>query len=48
MKTRSKGESTVEYIIIKPGGNDTALVLGTNYTKEQKKIINNSIMAHQF
>lgn len=34
----------VEYVIYRPGGNDTAIVYGTNYTPEMKKIINDKIM----
>lgn len=34
----------IKYSIYKPAGNDTALVYGTNYTKEQKKKINDAIM----
>ena len=34
----------IKYSIYKPAGNDTALVYGTNYTKDQKKKINNVIM----
>lgn len=34
----------VVYQIFVPGGNDTAFVFGTDYTKEGKKIINNVIM----
>ena len=33
-----------KYIICKPGGNDTAIVYGTEYTNEQKKRINDDIM----
>jgi len=35
----------VKYLICKPGGNDTALVYGMDYTLEQKKKINDAIMA---
>ena len=34
----------IEYKILNPGGNKTALVTGCNYTKEQKRIINKTIM----
>lgn len=34
----------IKYLIYRPAGNDTALVYGTNYTKEMKKKINDSIM----
>lgn len=34
----------VEYIKAIPGGNDTALVLGKNYTPEEKIAINNAIL----
>ena len=34
----------VVYQIFVPGGNDTAFVFGTDYKKEEKKIINNVIM----
>lgn len=38
----------VKYSIYKPAGNDTALVYGLEYTQEQKKEINDAIMAkHQ-
>lgn len=40
----SSSEYVVEYIICKPGGNDTALVYGKEYTPEQKKQINDAIM----
>ena len=29
----------IKYLIYRPAGNDTALVYGTNYTKEMKKKI---------
>lgn len=35
----------VEYSIYKPAGNDTAFVYGTDYTSDEKKIINDAIMA---
>ena len=35
----------VKYSIYRPSGNDTAFVYGLNYTKEQKKKINDAIMA---
>ena len=35
----------VEYSIYIPAGNDTAFVYGLNYTQEQKKLINDAIMA---
>ena len=35
----------INYVICKPGGNDTALVYGSDYTQEQKKRINDAIMA---
>jgi diaminopimelate epimerase len=35
---------TVNYQIYIPGGNDTGFVLGTNYTQEERKIINDKIM----
>ena len=34
----------IKYSIYSPAGNDTAIVYGTNYTKEQKNKINNAIM----
>ena len=34
----------INYAICKPGGNDTALVYGSDYTQEQKKCINDAIM----
>lgn len=34
-----------EYKIYRPGGNDTALVTGINYTPEQRRAINDAIMA---
>ena len=34
----------IKYSIYRPAGNDTALVYGTNYTKEQKNKINEAIM----
>ena len=34
----------IKYSIYVPAGNDTAIVLGNNYSKEQKKMINNYIM----
>ena len=36
---------SVEYSIYVPAGNDTAFVYGLNYTSEQKKLINDAIMA---
>ena len=47
MKTEetSKAKYEVKYVIAVPGGNDTALVYGTDYTPEQKKKINDAIMA---
>jgi len=33
------------YKILNPGGNKTALVYGTNFTKEEKTEINNEILA---
>lgn len=39
------GIEIIRYTICKPGGNDTALVYGTDYTSNRKKIINNAIMA---
>ena len=38
-------EKNIEYVICKPGGNDTALVYGMDYTPEDKKQINDAIMA---
>lgn len=38
-------ENGIKYIICRPGGNDTALVYGINYTPEDKKKINDAIMA---
>lgn len=35
----------IKYTICIPGGNDTALVYGSNYTPSQKKCINDAIMA---
>lgn len=35
----------VEYSIYKPSGNDTAFVYGLNYSKDEKKRINDAIMA---
>ncbi|MDH5533725.1 MAG: hypothetical protein OEX81_04855 [Candidatus Pacebacteria bacterium] len=35
----------IEYKIIRPGGNDTALVIGLNGDPQQRKIINDAIMA---
>ncbi|MBR3134939.1 MAG: hypothetical protein IKG56_05715 [Clostridia bacterium] len=37
-------ENEIKYSIFKPGGNDTALVYGTNFTNKEKKIINDKIM----
>lgn len=34
----------IKYAICRPGGNDTALVYGSDYTQEQKKCINDVIM----
>lgn len=34
----------INYVISKPGGNDTAIVYGSDYTQEQKKCINDAIM----
>ena len=34
----------IKYAICRPGGNDTALVYGSDYTQEQKKCINDAIM----
>ncbi len=36
---------SVEYSIYVPAGNDTAFVYGLNYTPQQKKLINDAIMA---
>lgn len=36
---------SVEYSIYVPAGNDTAFVYGLNYTSQQKKLINDAIMA---
>jgi len=33
-----------KYKILNPGGNRTALVLGNEYSTEEKKIINNEIL----
>ena len=41
----SKSKLAVKYIICRPGGNDTALVFGMDYTPEEKKLINDAIMA---
>lgn len=47
MKTEYYNEPfDVEYSIYVPAGNDTAFVYGLNYTQEQKKIINDEIMAN--
>lgn len=35
----------IEYSIYKPAGNDTAFVYGTDYTSDEKKLINDAIMA---
>ena len=35
----------IKYKIYNPSGNITALVIGDNYTKEQRKIINDEIMS---
>ena len=35
---------TINYQIYIPGGNDTGFVLGTNYTQQERKIINDKIM----
>ena len=43
--SKSKSKCKVEYVICRPGGNDTALVYGMNYTPEDKKQINDAIMA---
>lgn len=37
----------VKYLVCIPAGNDTALVLGTDFTKEEKKKINDQIMERQ-
>ena len=37
----------IEYKIYDPSGNITALVIGDNYTKEQKMLINNEIMKNE-
>ena len=42
---KKKKRVKIEYIICKPGGNDTALVYGMDYTIEEKKKINDAIMA---
>ena len=34
----------IKYVIFRPAGNDTALVYGTEYNKEMRKIINDKIM----
>ena len=34
----------ISYSIYRPAGNDTALVSGTDFSKEEKKIINDAIM----
>lgn len=39
------GIKVIRYTICKPGGNDTALVYGTDYTSSEKKCINDAIMA---
>lgn len=44
LKQCNKVKYEVEYTICIPGGNNTALVYGTNYTQKQKKIINDAIM----
>lgn len=43
---RHCGDATcaINYVICIPGGNDTALVYGSDYTQEQKKRINDAIM----
>ncbi len=41
----NKNESIVKYCICRPGGNDTALVYGMDYSPEDKKNINDAIMA---
>ncbi len=40
-----KREISVKYRILNPGGNMTALVEGIDYTKEERKIINDSILS---
>ena len=37
----------VEYSIYRPAGNDTAFVYGLKYTREERKTINDAIMASQ-
>ncbi len=47
-KSTNSGKNTMEqvrYTICVPGGNATALVYGTDYTAEEKKVINDIIIA---
>ncbi len=44
MKNSSKSVQ-IEYSIYRPAGNDTAFVYGLSYTQEQRKLINDAIMA---
>lgn len=37
-------EININYKILNPGGNKTAIVIGNNYTKEEKKKINDKIL----
>ena len=34
----------VDYEVLNPGGNETALVMGLEYSDEERKIINNKIL----
>ena len=44
MKTMKINQKEVTYKILNPGGNQTALVLGNEYTKEERQQINASIL----
>lgn len=44
VKMNMKKTLEIEYKILNPGGNKTAIVMGNNYTKEEKKEINDLIL----